>query len=300
MLLIRVFEERAAELFQQGVIFGTAHSCVGQEAIAVGAAGVMRETDYLVGHHRSHGHLIAAGRRPAPDDGRDVRQADGLLQGARRLDAHRRPLPRHPRLQRHRRRRSPPRLRRRADGDAPRNRAGDGGVLRRRRRRPGSDARGDEPRRDLEAARRLHLREQPVRALGRLADAARGRGPRRPRRRVRHAGRGRRRQRRARRRGRGRPRSRSRSGGRRPDVPRDEDVPPHAALDARQPPRRAGHDGRRRVGGEGPAPSLRGVPPLGRRARRRATRDPPAATSTQRSSWRSRPPLPTRTRARTI
>ena len=44
MLLIRVFEERAAELFQQGVIVGTAHSCVGQEAIAVGAAGVMRET----------------------------------------------------------------------------------------------------------------------------------------------------------------------------------------------------------------------------------------------------------------
>ena len=61
MLLIRSFEERAAALFEQGVIFGTAHSCVGQEAIAVGAAGVMRETDYLVGHHRSHGHLIAAG-----------------------------------------------------------------------------------------------------------------------------------------------------------------------------------------------------------------------------------------------
>jgi 2-oxoisovalerate dehydrogenase E1 component len=64
MQLIRRFEERAAELFQQGVIFGTAHSCVGQEAIAVGAAGVMRETDYLVGHHRSHGHLIAAGADP--------------------------------------------------------------------------------------------------------------------------------------------------------------------------------------------------------------------------------------------
>jgi 2-oxoisovalerate dehydrogenase E1 component len=61
MHLIRRFEDRAAELFQQGVIFGTAHSCVGQEAIAVGAAGVMRDTDYLVGHHRSHGHLIAAG-----------------------------------------------------------------------------------------------------------------------------------------------------------------------------------------------------------------------------------------------
>ena len=61
MALIRRFEERAAELFKEGVIVGTAHSCVGQEAIAVGAASAMRETDFLVGHHRSHGHLIAAG-----------------------------------------------------------------------------------------------------------------------------------------------------------------------------------------------------------------------------------------------
>ncbi len=61
MWLIRVFEERAAELFLEGVIVGTAHSCVGQEAVAVGAAGVMREKDYIIGHHRSHGHLIAAG-----------------------------------------------------------------------------------------------------------------------------------------------------------------------------------------------------------------------------------------------
>src|SRR4029079_7715794 len=53
--------ERAAELFHEGVIVGTAHSCIGQEAIAVGAASAMRETDFLVGHHRSHGHLIAAG-----------------------------------------------------------------------------------------------------------------------------------------------------------------------------------------------------------------------------------------------
>ena len=52
MQLIRRFEDRAAELFRDGVIVGTAHSCVGQEAIAVGAASAMRETDYLVGHHR--------------------------------------------------------------------------------------------------------------------------------------------------------------------------------------------------------------------------------------------------------
>ena len=150
-------------------------------------------------------------RRPAPDDGRDVRQAHRLLQGARRLDAHRRPLARHPRLQRDRRRRDPARVRRRADREAPRHRPGRGRVLRRRRRRPGRGARGDEPRGDLEAAGRLHLREQPVRALGRLADAARRRGHRRPRRRLRDAGRGRRRQRRRGRRGGRRARARARA-----------------------------------------------------------------------------------------
>ena len=201
MALIRRFEERAAELFQQGVIFGTAHSCVGQEAIAVGAAGVMRDTDYLVGPSPLPRPPDRGRGRPPPDDGRDVRQADGLLQGARRLDAHRRPLARHPRLQRDRRRRDPARVRRGLDGEAARDRAGGGRVLRRRRRRTGRRARGDEPRRDLGAARRLHLREQPVRALGRLAGAAGRRGSRRPRRRLRDAGRDRRRERPARRRG---------------------------------------------------------------------------------------------------
>ena len=157
-------------------------------------------------------------RRSAPDDGRDVRQADGVLQGPRRLDAHRRSLARHPRLQRHRRRRDPPCLRGRADRDAARHRPGDARVLRRRRRRAGRHARGHEPGCDLEAARRLHLREQPVRALCRLAHPARGRGSRRSRCRLRHAGRGRRRQRRPRRRGRRRPGARSRPQRRRPDA----------------------------------------------------------------------------------
>jgi 2-oxoisovalerate dehydrogenase E1 component len=61
MWLIRRFEERATELFKEGVITGTAHSCVGQEAIAVGVSAVMKPGDYLVGHHRSHGHLVARG-----------------------------------------------------------------------------------------------------------------------------------------------------------------------------------------------------------------------------------------------
>ena len=299
MALIRRFEDRAAELFQQGVIFGTAHSCVGQEAIAVGAAGVMRDTRLPRRPSPLARPPDRGRRRSAPDDGRDVREADGLLQGARRLDAHRRPLARHPRLQRDRRRRDPARVRRRPDREAARDGAGGGRVLRRRRRRSGRGARGDEPRRDLGAARRLHLREQPVRALGRLAGAARRRGSRRPRRRLRDGRRDRGRERPARRRGRGRARARAGPRRRRPDVPRDEDVPPDAALDAREPPGRARPGARRGVGGEGPAAAVRAAAARARGARRRTGRGRPARGRAATSSSRSRPRSPTRTRAPT-
>ena len=129
------------------------------------------------------------GRRRSPaDDGRDVRQADGLLQGARRLDAHRRPVAGHPRLQRDRRRRDPARVRRRADGAAARVGPGVRRVLRRRCGGAGRGARRDEPRGDLEAPGGLRVREQPVRPLCWLADVARGGGSRRPRGRLRDAG----------------------------------------------------------------------------------------------------------------
>ncbi len=58
---IRRFDERVIELFNTGVVKGTAHSCVGQEAIAVGACAALAESDYIVSHHRGHGHCIAKG-----------------------------------------------------------------------------------------------------------------------------------------------------------------------------------------------------------------------------------------------
>ncbi|WP_376989470.1 pyruvate dehydrogenase complex E1 component subunit beta [Bosea sp. R86505] len=58
---IRRFDERVIELFNTGVVKGTAHSCVGQEAIAVGACAALDERDYIVSHHRGHGHCIAKG-----------------------------------------------------------------------------------------------------------------------------------------------------------------------------------------------------------------------------------------------
>jgi 2-oxoisovalerate dehydrogenase E1 component len=58
---IRIFEERLADLFQAGKVYGTAHPCIGQEAVSVGALLKLTPQDYVTGTHRSHGHCIAKG-----------------------------------------------------------------------------------------------------------------------------------------------------------------------------------------------------------------------------------------------
>jgi pyruvate dehydrogenase E1 component alpha subunit len=59
MALIRAFEEKAEELYALGQVHGTMHLSIGQEATAVGAANAMRPIDYLLNHHRGHGHCLA-------------------------------------------------------------------------------------------------------------------------------------------------------------------------------------------------------------------------------------------------
>lgn len=61
MCLIRFFEERVDELVSDGEIGGTIHLCIGQEAVPVGACAALRKSDYVVGTHRGHGHIIAKG-----------------------------------------------------------------------------------------------------------------------------------------------------------------------------------------------------------------------------------------------
>lgn len=82
LVRIRRFDERVIELFHQGVVKGTAHSCVGQEAIAVGACAALRPDDAIVSHHRGHGHCIAKGadltRMMAELMGRDTGYCRGL------------------------------------------------------------------------------------------------------------------------------------------------------------------------------------------------------------------------------
>lgn len=61
MYLIRFFEEKAEELYMQGLVHGTMHLSVGQEATATGAIFALNPEDYIVSTHRGHGHCIAKG-----------------------------------------------------------------------------------------------------------------------------------------------------------------------------------------------------------------------------------------------
>lgn len=62
MLTTRAFEEKAEELYMLGKTHGTMHLSIGQEASAIGASYAMRRGhDYLLNHHRGHGHILAWG-----------------------------------------------------------------------------------------------------------------------------------------------------------------------------------------------------------------------------------------------
>jgi pyruvate dehydrogenase E1 component alpha subunit len=63
MCLIRAFEDRAVQLYNEGLIVGAIHSSAGQEAAAVGLCRALRADDYLAATHRGHGHAIAKGAR---------------------------------------------------------------------------------------------------------------------------------------------------------------------------------------------------------------------------------------------
>jgi len=61
MLRIRYFEKKIDFLFTRNLIHGTAHLCIGQEAVAVGVCSVLKKEDLVVSNHRGHGHGIAKG-----------------------------------------------------------------------------------------------------------------------------------------------------------------------------------------------------------------------------------------------
>lgn len=66
MMLIRRFEEKAAEMYARRKIGGFLHLYIGQEAVGVGAISTLSPSDYVVSHYREHGHALARGLEPGP------------------------------------------------------------------------------------------------------------------------------------------------------------------------------------------------------------------------------------------
>jgi acetoin:2,6-dichlorophenolindophenol oxidoreductase subunit alpha len=64
MHLVRRFEEEAEASYMRGLIHGTMHLSIGQEASAVGITLPLTASDYITSTHRGHGHCIGKGADP--------------------------------------------------------------------------------------------------------------------------------------------------------------------------------------------------------------------------------------------
>jgi acetoin:2,6-dichlorophenolindophenol oxidoreductase subunit alpha len=64
MLTIRQFDQRALELYREGVMRGSTHPYIGMEAVAVGACAALHPNDRITSTHRGHGHCLAKGGDP--------------------------------------------------------------------------------------------------------------------------------------------------------------------------------------------------------------------------------------------
>ncbi|GAS93980.1 pyruvate dehydrogenase [Mycolicibacterium canariasense] len=60
---IRRFEEAVDDLFARGLMHGTMHLSIGQEAVATGACLALTRQDLITSTHRGHGHCIAKGAK---------------------------------------------------------------------------------------------------------------------------------------------------------------------------------------------------------------------------------------------
>jgi TPP-dependent pyruvate/acetoin dehydrogenase alpha subunit len=56
---IRRFEQTLLDLFERGLLNGTTHACIGQEADAVAVMEHLRPGDHVFSNHRCHGHFLA-------------------------------------------------------------------------------------------------------------------------------------------------------------------------------------------------------------------------------------------------
>jgi acetoin:2,6-dichlorophenolindophenol oxidoreductase subunit alpha len=64
MALIRAFDTMLPVLYNRGLLAGSSHAAIGQEAVAAGACAALDRHDLMVSTHRGHGHALAKGADP--------------------------------------------------------------------------------------------------------------------------------------------------------------------------------------------------------------------------------------------
>jgi acetoin:2,6-dichlorophenolindophenol oxidoreductase subunit alpha len=81
MVECRAFETRAQELYFEGLVRGTTHLGIGQEAVAAGVAAAMRPDDWTFCTYRGHNHTLARGTPMGPILAELFGRGTGLLGG---------------------------------------------------------------------------------------------------------------------------------------------------------------------------------------------------------------------------
>jgi len=81
MLRIRMIEEKLLEMVSEGIVFGTTHTSIGQEAISVGLSSHISENDFMFSNHRCHGHYLSYGGPLDPFLGEIMGKEQGLCGG---------------------------------------------------------------------------------------------------------------------------------------------------------------------------------------------------------------------------
>jgi pyruvate dehydrogenase E1 component alpha subunit len=64
MVRVRVFEEEIVDAFRAGLIPGSTHPCIGQEAIKAGALDAIEPSDLVLATYRGHGEALLKGVMP--------------------------------------------------------------------------------------------------------------------------------------------------------------------------------------------------------------------------------------------
>lgn len=81
MVEIRSLEERIQTLFTQGLVRGSTHLCIGQEAVNTGLAAAAPVSDLVTCTYRGHGMALALGTTPAAVFGEILGRATGCAGG---------------------------------------------------------------------------------------------------------------------------------------------------------------------------------------------------------------------------